>query len=114
MMLTGPLPSNILVSASIILNCCPMKKMNVRPLGEYVLIQLEKPEQKTEAGIYLPETAKEDRSQFGVVAGIGESDKITVKVGDRVIFRLYGGEEVSIMGDKYLLCQSKDVLAVIK
>lgn len=91
-----------------------MKKMNVRPLGEYVLIQLEKSEQKTEAGIYLPETAKEDRPQFGVVAGIGDSDKISVKVGDRVIFRLYGGEEVSIMGDKYLLCQSKDVLAVIK
>ncbi len=91
-----------------------MKKMNVRPLGEYVLIRLEKPEQKTEAGIYLPATAKEDRSQFGVVAGIGESEKITVRVGDRVIFRLYGGEEVTILGELYLLCQSKDVLAVVK
>lgn len=90
-----------------------MKKANVRPLGENVLVQLEKPEQKTAAGIYLPETAKEDRSQFGIVAAVGESDKIKVKAGERVIFRLYGGEEVTIVGEKYLLTNYKDILAVV-
>ncbi len=91
-----------------------MKKTNVHPLGENILIQLEKPEQKTEAGIYLPETAKEERSQFGIVAGVGESERIKVKPGDRVIFRLYGGEEVTILGASYLICNYKDVLAVVK
>ncbi len=91
-----------------------MKKTNVQPLGENILIQLEKPEQKTEAGIYLPETAKEERSQFGRVAGVGESDRIKVKSGDRVIFRLYGGEEVTIMDASYLICNYKDVLAVVE
>ena len=90
-----------------------MKKVNVKPLGENVLVQLEKPEQKTEAGIYLPETAKEDRSQFGVVVAVGESDKIKVKAGQKVIFRLYGGEAVTVLGEKYLLTNYKDILAVV-
>lgn len=90
-----------------------MKKMSVKPLGENVLVQLEKPEQKTAAGIYLPETAKEDRSQFGLVAAVGESDKIKVKAGQRVIFRLYGGEEVTVDGTKYLLTGYKDILAIV-
>ena len=90
-----------------------MKKTNIRPLGENVLIQPEKAEQKTEAGIYLPETAKEERSQFGKVVAVGKSEKIKVKTGDDVIFRLYGGEEVSVFGEKYLLTSYKDVLAVV-
>ncbi len=90
-----------------------MKKVTVTPLGENVLIQPEKAEQKTEAGIYLPETAKEERSQFGTVIAIGESDKIKVKKGQRVIFRLYGGEEITVSGEKYLLTNYKDVLAVV-
>ncbi|MDP2837717.1 MAG: co-chaperone GroES [Candidatus Moranbacteria bacterium] len=90
-----------------------MKKMRVRPIGENVLVQLEKPEQKTAAGIYLPETAKEERSQFGKVVAIGESEKIRVKTGERVIFRLYGGEEVTVSGERYLLTSYKDILAVV-
>lgn len=91
-----------------------MKKINVKPLGENVLVQPEKAEQKTEAGIYLPDTAKEERSQFGKVMAIGESDKIKVKAGQKVIFRLYGGEEVSVLGEKYLLTSYKDILAVVE
>jgi chaperonin GroES len=90
-----------------------MKKILIRPLGENVLIQPEKQEQKTEAGIFLPETAKEVRSQFGTVVAIGESEKIKVKTGERVIFRLYGGEEVSVAEEKYLLTTIKDILAVV-
>ncbi len=90
-----------------------MKKTQIRPLGENILVQPERPEQKTEAGIYLPETAKEERSQFGKVVAIGESDKIKVKAGDTVIFRLYGGEEITVFGEKYLLTSYKDILAVI-
>ena len=90
-----------------------MKKTNVKPLGENVLVHLEKPEQKTAAGIYLPDTASQERSQLGVVIAAGESDKIKVKKGQKVIFRRYGGEEVKIDGEEYLITSYKDILAVI-
>lgn len=89
-----------------------MKKTNVRPLGENILLQPEKPEQKTAAGIYLPETASQERSQLGRVIAIGESEKIQVKAGQKVIFRRYGGEEIKIDGEEYLLASYKDILAV--
>ena len=90
-----------------------MKKTHVKPLGENVLVHPEKPEQKTAAGIYLPDTASQERSQLGRVVAVGESDKIKVKVGQKVIFRRYGGEEVKIDGQEYLIANYKDVLAVI-
>lgn len=91
-----------------------MKKINVKPLGENVLIRPEKAEQKTSAGIYLPDTASQERSQIGSVMAIGESDKIKVKVGQKAIFKRYGGEEVKINGEEYLVASYKDILAVIK
>jgi len=90
-----------------------MKKTNVRPLGENILIHPEKPEQKTSAGIYLHETASQERSSLGKVIAVGESDKIKVKAGQKVVFRRYGGEEVEIDGEEYLISSYKDVLAVI-
>lgn len=90
-----------------------MKKTTVRPLGENILIHPEKAEQRTKAGIYLPETAKEERSQVGKVIAIGESDKIQVKAGQKVLFRRFGGEEISIDGEEYLIADRKDILAVI-
>ncbi|MDP3957244.1 MAG: co-chaperone GroES [bacterium] len=90
-----------------------MKKTHVKPLGENVLIHPEKPEQKTAAGIYLPDTASQERSQLGTVIAVGESDKIKVKKGQKVIFRRYGGEEVKIDGQEYLITSYKDILAII-
>lgn len=90
-----------------------MKKTNVKPLGENVLIHPEKPEQKTSAGIYLPDTASQERSQIGKVMAIGESDKIKVKTGQKVVFKRYGGEEIKIDGEEYLVANYKDILAVI-
>lgn len=90
-----------------------MKKTDVRPLGENVLIRPEKPEQKTAAGIYLPDTASQERSQLGKVMAIGESDKIKVKAGQKVVFRRYGGEEIKIEGVEYLIASYKDILAII-
>ncbi len=90
-----------------------MKKTTVRPLGENILIHPEKPEQKTAAGIYLPETANQERSQLGKVIAVGESEKIRVKAGQKVIFRRYGGEEVKIDGEDCLIANYKDVLAIV-
>ena len=71
-----------------------MKKPNIKPLGENVLILPEKLEQKTSAGIFLPDTAREERPQQGRVMAIGESEKIKVAVNQKVIFNRYGGTEV--------------------
>lgn len=92
-----------------------MKKVHIKPLGENVLVSLEKPEKKTESGIFLPENASEDRSsKQGKVIAVGSSDKIAVKSGDRVIYTRYGGTEVKISGIEYTLVKTEDILAVIE
>lgn len=91
-----------------------MKKITIRPLGENILLHPEKPEHKTAAGIYLPETANQERPQLGTVVAIGESDKIKVKAKQKVVFRRYGGEEIKVDGEEYLVSSYKDILAVIE
>lgn len=92
-----------------------MKKVNIKPLGENVLVSLEKPEKKTESGIFLPENATEDRSsKQGKVIAVGESEKITVKPGNRIIYTRYGGTEVKVSGIEYTLVKIEDILAVIE
>ena len=90
-----------------------MKKPNIRPLGENVLVLPEKIEQKTSAGIFLPDTAREERPQQGRVIAIGESEKIKVSVNQKVIFNRYGGTEVKIGTEEYLLVANTDILAVV-
>lgn len=91
-----------------------MRKTNVRPLGENILVAPEKAEKKTAAGIYLPENASEERPQQGKVVAVGESEKVKVKKGQVVIYNRYGGTEVKIDGEEYLIVSVKDVLAVVE
>ncbi len=91
-----------------------MKKVNIAPLGENVLVSIEKPEKKTDSGIYLPENASEDRSsKQGKVIAIGESDKIKVKSGQQIIYTRYGGTDIKISGAEYAIVKNEDILAVI-
>lgn len=91
-----------------------MAKVNIRPLGENVLIQPMKPEKKTSTGIYLPENASEERRQEGKVIALGSSKEISVKKGEIVIFKRYGSsEEIEVAGEPYMLVNCKDILAVI-
>ena len=95
--------------------------MNVRPLGEKVLIKRVEVEGKTAGGIVLPDTAKE-KPKEGKVIAIGDGRilksgaraKVQVKKGDRVLFSSYGGTEVRIDGEDYLLMSEDDILAVIE
>ena len=95
--------------------------MNVRPLGEKVLIKRDEAEGKTSGGIVLPDTAKE-KPKEGKVIAIGDGRilksgaraKVQVKKGDRVLFSSYGGTEVRIDGEDYLLMSEDDILAVIE
>ena len=95
--------------------------MNVRPLGEKVLLKRVEAEGKTAGGIVLPDTAKEKPKEGKVIAigdgrilKSGERAKVQVKKGDRVLFSSYGGTEVRIDGEDYLLMSEDDILAVIE
>ena len=95
--------------------------MNVRPLGEKVLLKRVEAEGKTAGGIVLPDTAKEKPKEGKVIAlgdgrvlKSGERAKFQVKKGDRVLFSSYGGTEVRIDGEDYLLMSEDDILAVIE
>ncbi len=94
--------------------------MNVRPLGEKLLIKRVEAEGKTAGGIVLPDTAKEKPREGKVIAvgdgkllKGGERAKFQVAKGDRVLFSSYGGTEVKIDGEEYLLMSEDDILAVI-
>ncbi|MGI6130415.1 MAG: 10 kDa chaperonin [Firmicutes bacterium ADurb.BinA052] len=92
----------------------------LRPCGDRVLVKPNVEEEKTAGGIVLPDTAKE-RPQWGEVIAVGagkwdESGKnripMEVKVGDRVVFAKYGGTEVKVDGEEYLILRESDILAV--
>jgi chaperonin GroES len=89
-------------------------KTNVKPLGENVLVKPEKREKKTKTGLYLPETASEERPQEGKVIAIGESKDIKVKKNQIVIFRQFSGTEVKIDSEDYLIIKNEDILAVVE
>lgn len=91
-----------------------MKNTAIKPLRNQVLIRPEKTEQKTAAGIALPESANTERPQQGTVIAVGTSEKISVKVGQKVIYTRYGGTEIKYDGQEYLLVANKDLLAVIE
>lgn len=95
-------------------------KVNLRPLGDRVLVQRAEAEEKTAGGILLPESAK-DKPKEGTILAVGEGktlesgerQKLTVKVGDRVLFSSYAGTEVKVSGEEYLIMSENDVLAII-
>lgn len=90
--------------------------MEIQPMGERVLIKQRKKEEKTTGGIYIPETAKEERKEGEVVA-VGqykEGKELPLKPGDKIIYGGYSSEEIEINGEKHLFIDFKDVLAKIK
>ncbi|MBV8638165.1 MAG: co-chaperone GroES [Candidatus Eremiobacteraeota bacterium] len=94
--------------------------MNLKPLADRVVIEHVEQSEKTNTGIFLPDTAKE-KPQEGVVRAVGtgrvtdegKTLPMTVKVGDRVIYSKYSGSEVKIDGKEFLIVSEKDVLAVV-
>lgn len=89
--------------------------MNIKPLADRVLILPAEAEQKTAAGIIIPDTAKE-KPQRGKVVAVGEGTKdhtMTVKVGDEVLYGKYSGTEVDIDGTKYMIMKEGDIYAIV-
>ena len=89
--------------------------LKIQPLADRVLVQPQEAETKTASGIYIPDSAKEKPQQGKVVAvGKGKEDhKMTVKVGDTVLYGKYSGSELKFDGKDYLIMLEDDILAII-
>lgn len=98
-----------------------MKGSQIKPLFDHVLIKPEKEEEKTPSGIVLPDSAKE-KPQVGTVMAVGQGGltedgkKIPMKIkkGQKVIYKKWGGNEVKVNGQEWLLVEQKDILAIVK
>ncbi len=92
-----------------------MADVNLKPLGDRVLIEPLEAEEKTASGIIIPDTAKEKPQKGTVVAaGPGTGDeKMEVKVGDVVLFGKYSGTEITVDGKDYLIMKQSDILAIV-
>ena len=94
--------------------------VNLKPLGNRVVVAPVEQEEKTSSGLFLPETAKE-KPQKGVVLSVGPGDRddsgkriaLDVKVDDVVLYAKYGGTEIKIDGKKLLILRESDILAIV-
>jgi len=88
--------------------------INVKPLGDRVLVQPLEEKEVKKGVIVIPDMAKE-KPQEGTVAAVGTGKKIefTVKVGDKVLISKYGGTEIKIVGENYLIMREDDILGII-
>jgi len=95
--------------------------MNVKPLGDRVLVQAIEHAEEKKGGIIIPDTAKEKPQEGKVIAiGTGKRDDngklipFEVKKGDRVLISKYGGTEIKVDGKDYLIMREDDILGVIE
>jgi chaperonin GroES len=94
--------------------------VNLKPVGDRVVIEHVEQNDKSSGGVFLPDTAKE-KPQEGIVRAVGtgrvtddgKTLPMSVKAGDRVIYSKYSGSEVKVDGTEYLIVSEKDVLAIV-
>lgn len=94
--------------------------MNIKPLGDRVIIKVMESEETTKSGIVLPGNAKEKPMQ-GEILAVGSGEMVDgkklpleVKVGDKVIYSKYAGTEVKMDGAEYLVIRQSDILAIVE
>ncbi len=92
-----------------------MSNVNITPLADRVLVAPAPAEEKTASGIIIPDTAKEKPQKGQVIAvGPGKKDEpTTVKVGQYVLYGKYGGTEITIEGEDYLIMRESDIYAIV-
>ncbi|MEN9407403.1 MAG: hypothetical protein RLZZ455_619 [Candidatus Parcubacteria bacterium] len=95
-------------------------KTNIKPLFDNVLIKPVEAETKTASGIILPDSVKE-KPQIGEVMAVGEGwhnndgkvFPLTVKVGQKVMYKKWGGNEVKVNNEEWMIVEQKDILAIV-
>ena len=93
-----------------------MKKINITPLADRVIIQQAEAETTTASGIIIPDTAQE-KPQKGTVIAVGKGTKenpMTVQVGDNILYGKYAGTELKYNSSDYIIMKESDILAIIK
>lgn len=95
--------------------------MNLKPLGDRLVVKPTEQEEQTASGIFLPETAKEKPQQGKVIAAgpgarkeSGERIAMDVNVGDTVLYARYAGTTIKLDGTEYLILKETDVLAIVE
>ena len=97
-----------------------MAKLNIRPLGDKIIIKRVDAEQTTKGGIVLPDTAQE-KPKRGIVQAVGDGrllddgsrGEMQIKKNDEVVFTSYAGTEIKVGGDEYLIMDESDFLGVM-
>jgi len=95
--------------------------MNLKPLGDRVIVKPAEAEEQTKSGLVIPDTAKE-KPQRGEVIAVGEGKRdddgeripVDVKVGDVVIYGKYGGQDIKIDGVEYKILEERDIYATVE
>ena len=95
---------------------------NIKPLSDHVFLEAIEGDKVTRSGIVLPDTAEKEKPVRGRVVAVGpgkrndrgELSPLSLKVGDLVLFKKYGPDEVEIDGSKYLVAEENDILAVLE
>ncbi len=98
-----------------------MAKINLQPLFDNVLIKPLQAEETLPSGIVLPDSAKE-KPQTGLIMAVGPGAtddkgnpvKMVVKVGQKVMYKKWGGNEVKVNGEEWMLVEQKDILAIVE
>jgi chaperonin GroES len=92
---------------------------SIKPLGDRVVVQPKEAEEKTDSGLYIPESAQ-DKPQKGTVVAIGPGRvengnqiEMTVEEGDEILYGKYAGTEVTLDGDEFLIMRETDIFGVI-
>lgn len=97
-----------------------MAKLNIRPLGDKVIVKRVDAEEKTAGGIVIPDSAKE-KPKRGIIQAIGNGrllddgtrSKMQVKKSDEVIFTSYAGTEIKVDGEDYMIMDESDILGIV-
>ena len=89
--------------------------MKIKPIDDWVLLETLESEEKKVGNIIIPDTAKE-KPQIGKIIAVGNDEDLQkiVKKGDKVIYAKYGGTEIELEGNKYLIVQRSDILGIIE
>lgn len=96
--------------------------MNIKPLGDHVLVKPIKEEEVTASGIVLPDTVDKEKKAEGTVVSVGPGKllkdgkraEMEVKAGDHILFKKWGGDEVEVGGEEHKIISADDVLAIIE
>ncbi len=97
-----------------------MAKLNIKPLGDKVIVKRVEAEERTAGGIVLPDSAKE-KPKRGIVLAIGSGkllddgtrSELQVKKNDEVLFTSYAGTEIKVDGDEYMIMDETDILGIV-